>query len=347
MTLPSTTPNRFFYQPSYNYGTNPGDVTWEQPINSNSTYLDQILGQTVTVSLASTTPVALTNVQSQYMRILFTGALTANITIQFPNIGGYWIVDNRTSGAFTVRLSSAGGGNSLLIPQNTRLIVFNDISTSAYPGIWLADDGLLTSTFSTITVTGNATIGGTLGVTGATTLNSTLAVTGDSTLTGALSVTGATTLGASTATSLSAAGSTTAIALKTPNIVEDGTYASATWASTMNYDVTTQSVNWITTNTSANWILNIRGNATTSLSSLLPNVGDTITVAMIVQNSTTAYYNTSVQIDGTVTGVTTYWQGGSAPTTGNASAKDTYTYTVIKTAATPTYSVLASITKFA
>ena len=61
---------------------------------------------------------------------------------------------------------------------------------------------------------------------------------------------------------------------------------------------------------------------------------------------TPPYYNSSVQVDGTTSGVTTKWQGGTAPTSGNASSVDTYNYVIIKTASA-TYTVLASQTKFA
>jgi len=75
------------------------------------------------------------------------------------------------------------------------------------------------------------------------------------------------------------------------------------------------------------------------------DVGDSLTVVFLVTQGSTAYYNSAVQIDGT--SVTPKWQGGSAPTAGNASSIDVYTYTIIKTAATPTYTVFASQTKFA
>ena len=55
-------------------------------------------------------------------------------------------------------------------------------------------------------------------------------------------------------------------------------------------------------------------------------------------------YNTAFQVDGS--SVTPKWQGGSAPTYGNNGAIDVYTYTILKTASA-TYTVLASITKFA
>ncbi len=58
----------------------------------------------------------------------------------------------------------------------------------------------------------------------------------------------------------------------------------------------------------------------------------------------TAYYQSGMQIDGT--SVTPKWAGGTAPTAGNASSIDVYTFVVIKTASA-TFTVLASQTKFA
>jgi hypothetical protein len=126
---------------------------------------------------------------------------------------------------------------------------------------------------------------------------------------------------------------------------EERTVVSATAATgTVNFDAVTQGVLYYTTNASANWTLNIRGNSGTTLSSLLA-VGDAITVTHLVTQGATAYYNSAVQVDGS--SVTPKWQGGTAPTAGNASSIDAYVYTVVKTAATPTYTVFASQTKFA
>lgn len=126
---------------------------------------------------------------------------------------------------------------------------------------------------------------------------------------------------------------------------EERTTVSATAATgTIAYDAVTQSVLYYTSNASANWTLNIRGNSGTTLSSLLA-VGDAITVTHLVTQGTTAYYNNAVQIDGSA--VTPKYQGGTAWTSGNASSIDAYVYTVVKTAATPTYTVFASQTKFA
>lgn len=126
---------------------------------------------------------------------------------------------------------------------------------------------------------------------------------------------------------------------------EERTTVSATAATgTINFDASTQSVLYYTTNSTANWTLNVRGSSGASLSSILA-VGDAITVTFLATNGATAYYPTVYQIDGSA--VTPKWQGGTAPSAGNASSIDAYTLTIIKTAATPTYTVLGSQTKFA
>lgn len=129
--------------------------------------------------------------------------------------------------------------------------------------------------------------------------------------------------------------------LKSP---EEITSVSATAATgTINFDANSQADLYYTTNASANWTLNVRGDSSTTLSSML-DVGDSITVTFKVTNGATAYYQTAFQIDGA--SVTPKWQGGLAPTGGNASSVDVYTFNIVKTAATPTYTVFASQTKF-
>ena len=140
---------------------------------------------------------------------------------------------------------------------------------------------------------------------------------------------------------------TNAVAVQNKILVspEERTTVSATAATgTINYDALTQGVLYYTTNASANWTLNIRGSSTATLSSILA-VGDAITVTHLVTQGATAYYNNAVQVDGA--SVTPKYQGGTAWAAGNASSIDAYVYTVIKTAATPTYTVFASQTKFA
>lgn len=131
-----------------------------------------------------------------------------------------------------------------------------------------------------------------------------------------------------------------------PEIVSpaETTSISATAATgTINLDLANQSVTYYTSNASANWTVNLRGNSTTTLNSFLA-LNDSITHVFLVTTGTTAYYPSAFQVDGV--SVTPKWQGGVAPTAGNASSVDAYAFTVIKTASTPTYLVLASQTQF-
>lgn len=112
---------------------------------------------------------------------------------------------------------------------------------------------------------------------------------------------------------------------------------------TINLDVLTASIWYYTSNATANHTINVRGNSGTTLSSLLA-VGDSMTVVWANTNGATAYRPTTFQVDGAT--ITPKWQGGSAPTAGNASSVDAYSYMILKTAATPTYEVWASQTQF-
>ena len=109
-------------------------------------------------------------------------------------------------------------------------------------------------------------------------------------------------------------------------------------------DTLTSTAYYNYTTATGNFTLNVRGNSGTTLSSLL-DVGDSITVAWAITNGATARYLTAMSVDGSAQ--TVKWQGGSAPTAGNANSVDVYVFTILKTAATPTYTVLASQTKFA
>jgi len=130
----------------------------------------------------------------------------------------------------------------------------------------------------------------------------------------------------------------------TTGFTETATTAAVAATGTINFDVNTQSVLFFTSNASANWTINIRGDSFMRLDTEMA-VGQSITIAHLVTQGSTAYYNSAVQVDGTTTGVTTRWQGGTAPTAGNASGVDVYSYTIIKTG-NATFSVFAAQVQF-
>jgi hypothetical protein len=123
---------------------------------------------------------------------------------------------------------------------------------------------------------------------------------------------------------------------------ESVTVSATAMNTSLNFDAITQSILYYTTNATANSSINFRGNSSTTLNTMM-STGQSLSVVFMNTNGSTAYYLNAFTIDGT--SVTPKWQGGSAPTSGNASAIDAYVFTIIKTASA-TYTVLASQTKF-
>ena len=138
-------------------------------------------------------------------------------------------------------------------------------------------------------------------------------------------------------------GTTSALAAVFPNIAETATVSATAATGTINYYFNSQSVLYYTTNASANWTVNFAFSSGTSLNTAM-TTGQSMTAVFLVTQGSTAYYNSAVTIDGV--SVTPKWQGGSAPTSGDASSVDVYSYTIIKTGSAA-YTVLASVTKFA
>jgi hypothetical protein len=191
----------------------------------------------------------------------------------------------------------------------------------------------------------NANVAGTLGVTGITTfsaqpifssLTASSAVATDASK-GLVSVT-------NTGTGSNVLGTSPTITNPLITEIRETATVSATAATgTIQFDALTQVVLYYTTASSGNFTVNFRGNVSTSLDTVM-STGQSLSATFLVTNTGTAYYNSAVTIDGN--SVTPKWQGGSAPTSGNASSIDSYTYVIIKTGSA-TFTVLASQTKFA
>ena len=132
-------------------------------------------------------------------------------------------------------------------------------------------------------------------------------------------------------------------ALKVLNIAEPANVVAAAPSATTNFYINSGSVQYYTSNTTNNWTLNFAFSSGTTLNAAM-STGDSISCTLLTTNSTTAYYPSAFTVDGT--SVTPKWQGGTAPTTGDVSALDSYTFVIIKTASA-TYTILATATKFA
>lgn len=124
---------------------------------------------------------------------------------------------------------------------------------------------------------------------------------------------------------------------------EVGVFSATAATGTIQFDVLTQGVRYFTSNASSNFALNIRGNAGTTLDSLM-STGSILTLVFMNTNSTTGYYLTGVTVDGGA--ITLKTQGGTVIASGNANSVDSYTLTILKTASA-TFTVLVAQTRFA
>ena len=118
--------------------------------------------------------------------------------------------------------------------------------------------------------------------------------------------------------------------MKSP--VERMTISATAATGTIAFNTQTQGVLYYTTNATANFTLNF-----TNVNSNLA-IGDSISCVFLNTNGATAYYPTAFQVDSS--SVTPKWSGGTAPAAGNASAIDSYSFIIIKTA-NATFTVLA------
>ena len=294
--------------------------TWGDTVNNSITsLLDSAIAGTTTlntdadVTLTTTTGAANT---AREAILLWTagGTVTRNITA--PAQSKAYYVINASSSTQSIVLRGAGPTTGVTIVQGEKAVC-----------AWNGTDFVKVASTQATALTGILPIanGG----------------TGASTLAGAnLPVTNV----ANTFTGLQTfAGTSSNADVKTSNILETDTISATAATGTINYDVTTQSVLYYTSNASGNWTLNFRGSSGTTLNTVM-STGESLSATFLVTNGATAYYNSAVTIDGSA--VTPKWQGGSAPTSGNASSTDAYTYVIQKTGSA-TYVVLASQTKFA
>jgi len=289
----------------------------------------------------------------------YNGSGTFNInTTGQPVVAGTVI----SSSAFNSLTNDLATGLTTAITKDgqtttTARITFAQGFTSS-----LTTDSSSVSTGSIITAGGVGIakalfVGTTANVAGAVTLQSTLGVTGITTFSAqpifsSLTASSAVATDASkglvsvtnTGTGSNVLGTSPTITNPLITEIRETATVSATAATgTIQFDALTQVVLYYTTASSGNFTVNFRGNSGTSLDSVM-STGQSLSATFLVTNTGTAYYNSAVTIDGN--SVTPKWQGGSAPTSGNASSIDSYTYVIIKTGSA-TFTVLASQTKFA
>jgi hypothetical protein len=341
-------------------GENSG--TWGQITNTNLLILEQAIGGYSSVALNATTGATLTYSNGALSNgknavIKLTGTITTNVNVVIPDsVEKTYIIENGTSGTFTVTVKTTSGtgvtwsatdkGIKMVYSDGTNVVdtAFTKLSSDYTPtlsgvldtngnDVVIDDAGAIeddsnnpyirfqktASAVNYIDVTNQATGSG----------PAIDAVGSDSNIDMNISPKGI--------------GRVVLGAASIQQTAEKVTSSATVFTGTINFDVITQAVFRATSDASGNWTLNIRGDGSNSLDSIM-DTGESLTIVTIVPQGGTAYYNSAVTIDGS--SVTPEWQGGSAPTGGNVNSSDIYTYTVVKTGSA-TFAVYAAQVQFA
>jgi len=337
-------------------GENSG--TWGTKTNTNLDLVQQAIVGFENIAITSTnTTLLMTDATISPARnavLRFTGTITANCTVFVASgIEKPYTLQNATSGAFTVALNQVGGASVIFgaTDKTTKLVYLNGTDAVDLGVVNLTAPQTLTNkTLTTPTLTspvineiddsnGNEEIIFTATASAVNELTVANAATGNN-------------------PNITASGSDADVGINfTPKgtgavtfngtgkiqaVKEKVTVTAVASTGTINYDFLTQAVLYHTTVATGQFTINLRGSSSTSLTNML-SVGESVTGAFL--NTNTTFFVSTITIDGSSTNVTLEYQGGTAPSSGNAGI-DVYSFTAIKTATTPAYTILASQTQF-
>jgi hypothetical protein len=339
-------------------GENSG--TWGDKTNTNLNLIQQAIAGFESIAITSTnTTLAMTDATISNARnavLKFTGTITANCTVFVASgIEKTYILENGTTGNFTVALNQVGGSSAIFAgTDKSNKLVYLD-------GTNAVDLGLVnltgTQTLTNKTLTSPTINDPIINKINDSNGNEEIIFTATGSAVNELTIANAAT---GNNPNITASGSDANIGInltpkgigeitfngtgKIQQVLEKVTVTNTATTGTITYDLLDQAVLYHTGNASGQFTLNFRGSSSTALNTMV-TVGESATAAFLNTNATTAYYTTFVTIDGTSTNVSTKWQGGSTPSSGNSLSIDAYAFTIIKTAAS-TYTVLAAQSQF-
>jgi hypothetical protein len=337
-------------------GENSG--TWGIKTNSNLNLLQQAIAGFESIAITSTnTTLVMTDATISDARnavIKFTGTLAANATVYVETgIEKTYILENGTSGAYTLALEQVGGASVIFgaADKTSKLVYLNGTDAVDLGVVNLTAPQTLTNkTLTSPTI--NDPIINTIDDTNG---NEEIIFTTTASAVNELTVANAAT-GNNPNVTASGGDADVGINLtpkgvgavtfngtgKIQSIKEKVTVTAVATTGTVDYNFLDQAVLYHTTVATGQFTINLRGSSSTTLNNML-SVGESLTGAFL--NTNTTFYVSTITIDGSSTNVTIEYQGGAAPTAGNAGI-DTYTFTAIKTATTPAYTILAAQTQF-
>jgi|TARA_R100001510_G_scaffold22831_2_gene20032 hypothetical protein len=362
-------------------GENSG--TWGTITNTNlGTTLEEAICRSVDVSFSGASLTLSANnsngAQSfRNLRLNLTGTGSAGISLTVPDIEKNYIVKNALSTDVDIKNSS---GSDVTVPAGKTTLVYstgsgvvdvvNSLASLVVESTFDAGgNGSVGGTFvitGDTTVSSNASVSGTLNVGSNTSVGGTFKVGSSAVITGNLTVGGenintfingdlvvasgmavgsvATFSSNVTLGAVSNAVTSVNSQVEFNNNLREKTFLNTTSATgTFNYSLLSGGILLNQSSAASNFQLNLIGDGSTTLNEMMAT-GETTTFAMLNTNGSSAYYVTSILLDGT-TASPIYWQGGTKPSSGNASSIDSYLISVTKTGSAQ-YTTLASLTQF-
>jgi hypothetical protein len=118
--------------------------TWNDEYLNNDERIDAKIGDVTTINSTGGTQV-LTGAQERVNVVKATGVLVSNLTIEFSGVGGAWVIQNDTTGAFTLTVKVTGQ-TGVTVTQGTKgLVYFNGTDIAALSSETAANLGLGTA----------------------------------------------------------------------------------------------------------------------------------------------------------------------------------------------------------
>lgn len=111
-----------------NTGSNSG--TWGVKVNNVFSTVDKNFGGLLVKDVSGNTNVIVSASDAQNVYQQMTGTITGNIKYVLPNTCGLYIIDNQTTGAYTITAVNTALGTGVLIPTGQKAFVYSNASTS-------------------------------------------------------------------------------------------------------------------------------------------------------------------------------------------------------------------------
>lgn len=134
----ATTPNRGYELQLT--GSNRG--RWGVIINNILSTIDSNISGIVEIDCAGSADITVLDSEASNLFQKLTGVLTGNIEVIYPDKGAFFMVENATTGSFTLKIVNVAGGVGVTVAQGDVVLVYTDADANK---VILIDNGISTT----------------------------------------------------------------------------------------------------------------------------------------------------------------------------------------------------------